>query len=403
MPRFKYTGRSQFKVKNGTVYAASRREAMTKLRKDGIRVIDMQEVPETIFTKELHIGNPVKLEHLVVYMRQFATLLQAGITIVDATKILAEQTESKHLTNILFEIEVELREGRALSDAYSKHPRVFDALIIYMVQAGEMSGTLDETLERLADYFEKQHHLKQKVFSSMAYPISVGIISIIVVIFLLTAVVPTFVSMFADFGADLPMITQIVLNSSLFIQKFWYVLLLFVILIIAAIYTLKRNEQTTYYYDYGLLKFPVIGSILQKELLVRFTSTLSSMLASSVPILQALEMTEKIVGNKVFAQVIQQSRSALEEGRPLASPMKEHWAFSPLLTHMIAIGEETGALDQMLAKVAEFYEKEVEIATDRMKSLIEPIMIVILAGIVGTIVTSIIVPMFDIFGNIPSY
>lgn len=222
MPRFKYTGRSQFKVKNGTVYAASRREAMTKLRKDGIRVIDMQEVPETIFTKELHIGNPVKLEHLVVYMRQFATLLQAGITIVDATKILAEQTESKHLTNILFEIEVELREGRALSDAYSKHPRVFDALIIYMVQAGEMSGTLDETLERLADYFEKQHHLKQKVFSSMAYPISVGIISIIVVIFLLTAVVPTFVSMFADFGADLPMITQIVLNSSLFIQKFWY-------------------------------------------------------------------------------------------------------------------------------------------------------------------------------------
>ncbi|MBO1005595.1 type II secretion system F family protein [Pseudogracilibacillus auburnensis] len=403
MARFKYSGRSQFKLKNGVLQAPSRREAMIKLRNNGIRVIEIEEVPETIFTKDIHIGNPVKLQHLVIFLRQFATLLQAGVTIVDATNILAAQTDSKHLSKALTEIELELREGHALSDALAKHHRIFDPLIIHMVGAGEISGTLDETLERLGDHFEKQHHTRQKVISAMTYPLVVGFIAISVVIFLLLAVVPTFVSMFADFGAELPAITRFVLSGSIFLQKYWFVLVLLCVLIAATMMYLKRKPETKYYLDYALLRIPVFGKILQKELLVRVTRTLGSMFSSSVPILQALHMIEKIVGNEVMAKVVQDSRKSLEQGRPMAEPMKNHWAFPPLVSHMIAIGEETGSLDKMLEKVAEFYEKEVETATDQLKSLIEPVMIVILAGLVGLIVSAIVIPMFDIFNTVQTY
>lgn len=399
MARFKYTGRDKRGKRQGTVNAASQREAMFKLKEDGIRVIEITEIPETLMTKDITIGNPVKLQHFVIYMRQFATLLRAGVTVVDATMILAEQTDSKHLRRALLNIEQDLREGNPLSEAVGKFPKIFTPMFVNMVRAGEVGGNMDETLERLADHFEKQHFTRQKIVSALTYPLVVGFIAIAVVIFLLVAVVPTFVKMFADMGAKLPAITRFVLSASGFMQVYWWLVVLAFIGVAVLFTFLRSRPKSKYYLDYIALRMPIFGKMLQKAAIARMMRTLSSLFSSSVPILQAMSIVERIVENEVMAKVIRESRDSLEKGRSMTEPMKQHWAFPPLVTQMIAIGEETGALDSMLGKVADFYEKEVEAGTDRLKSLIEPLMIVLLAGLVGTIVTAIIVPMFDMFNQ----
>ncbi|MEH7375657.1 type II secretion system F family protein [Neobacillus drentensis] len=397
MARYKYAGRDRKGKRQGTVNASSKREAMEKLKEEGVRVIEITQVPETLMTKDISLGAPVKLQDFVIYLRQFSTLIKAGVTVVDATAILALQTESKALKKALLDVEQEMREGNPLSEAVAKHKKIFNQMFINLVKAGEISGNLDETLDRLAEHFEKQHYTRQKIVSALSYPIAVGIIAIIVVIFLLVAVVPTFVSMFDDMGGELPAITKFVLSASGFMQSFWWIVVLMIFAIVFLITYLKKNNQTKYYFDYILLKMPIFGNLLQKAALARMMRTLSSLFSSSVPILQAMSIVEKVVENEVLAKVIRESRDSLEKGRSMTDPMQRHWAFPPLVTQMIAIGEETGALDAMLSKIAEFYEKEVENGTDRLKSLIEPIMIVFLAGLVGTIVTSIMVPMFSMF------
>ncbi|WP_066292840.1 type II secretion system F family protein [Bacillus sp. FJAT-29937] len=400
MARFKYSGRDRKGKVEGVINSTSKREAMFKLREDGIRILEITEVPESIFTKDISIGNPVKLQHFVIYLRQFSTLLKAGVSVVDSTKILSAQTESKALKKALLDIEQDLREGNPLSDAAAKHKEIFTPMFINMVRAGEAGGNMDETLDRLAEHYEKQHGTRQKIKSALAYPIVVGIVAIGVVIFLLVSVVPTFVAMFEDFGGELPAITKFVLSSSEFMQRYWWLIVLFFFALAISIVMLRKNPQTKYYLDYFILRIPIFGKMLQKAVLARMTRTLSSLFTSSVPILQAMTIVERVVENEVIAKVIRESRNSLERGRSLTEPMKKHWAFPPLVTQMIVIGEETGSLDAMLGKVADFYEKEVENSTDRIKSLIEPLMIVFLAGIVGTIVTSIMVPMFEIFNQV---
>lgn len=400
MARFKYSGRDRKGKVEGVINSTSKREAMFKLREDGIRILEITEVPESIFTKDISIGNPVKLQHFVIYLRQFSTLLKAGVSVVDSTKILSAQTESKALKKALLDIEQDLREGNPLSDAAAKHKKIFTPMFINMVRAGEAGGNMDETLDRLAEHYEKQHSTRQKIKSALAYPIVVGIVAIGVVIFLLVSVVPTFVAMFEDFGGELPAITKFVLSSSEFMQRYWWLIVLFFFALTISIVMLRKNPQTKYYLDYFILRIPIFGKMLQKAVLARMTRTLSSLFTSSVPILQAMTIVERVVENEVIAKVIRESRNSLERGRSLTEPMKKHWAFPPLVTQMIVIGEETGSLDAMLGKVADFYEKEVENSTDRIKSLIEPLMIVLLAGIVGTIVTSIMVPMFEIFNQV---
>jgi type IV pilus assembly protein PilC len=400
MARFKYSGRDRTKKRSGTITAGSKREALEKLREEGIRTTEIIEVPETWLTKDITFGNPVKLQHLVIYLRQFATLLKAGVSVVESTRILARQTDSKPLKKALLDIEAELREGVQLSEASAKHGKIFSSMYINMVKAGEAGGNMDDTLERLADHYEKQHNTRQKVVAALSYPAVIAVLAILVVIFLLVSIVPTFVDMFEDFGGELPTITKFVLAASEFMQSFWWLILLLILGIVVALSALKKNKQSKYYLDYAVLRMPVFGKMLQKAVLARMTRTLSSLFSSSVPILQALSIVENVVENEVIRRVVRESRDALEAGQSMTGPMKQHWAFPPLVTQMIAIGEETGSLDAMLGKVADFYEKEVETSTDQLKSLIEPIMIVILAGLVGTIVTSIMIPMFDIFNHV---
>ncbi|WP_251549391.1 type II secretion system F family protein [Neobacillus muris] len=399
MARFKYTARGKKGKLEGTIQAGSKREAVVRLREEGIRVIDITDIPDTFLTRDITIGNPVKLEHFVMYLRQFATLLKAGVTIVEATSILAYQTESKGLKRALLDIEQELRQGNPFSEAITKYKKIFSPMFVNMIKAGEVSGNMDSSLDRLADYFEKQHDTKQKIISALTYPMTIAIVAIAVVIFLLVTVVPTFVQMFDDMGGELPAITKFVLAASGFMQSHWWLIALIMAALVVGFLYLKQNKQTKFYLDYTLLRMPLFGNLLQKAELARMMRTLSSLFASSVPILQAMAIVEKVVENEVIAKAIRDSRDSLEKGHSMAEPLKNHWAFPPLVTQMIIIGEETGALDSMLDKIAQFYEKEVDTVTDRLKSLIEPIMIIILAALVGTIVTSIIVPMFDMFNQ----
>lgn len=400
MARFKYEGRDRKRVRAGVVVAGNRREAVEKLRDEGVRVIEIREIAATALQKDIVIGNPVKRDQFIMFLRQFSTLMRAGVTIVDSVKILSQQVESKALRKTLVSIDEDLRKGNSLSDSLRKHPKIFEPLTINLIKAGELSGNIDESLDRLATYYDKAYQTRQKVKSAMSYPLVVGVLAIGVVIFLLSSIVPMFAEMFEGFGGELPMLTQMVMAASDLTVQYWYLLVMFGFGIAIALWMMKRSEQGKFLLDTILLKMPIFGRILKKSALARLTRTLSSLFSSSVPILQALTMVEKVVGNAVMSKVIIASRDNLERGGSLTDPMRDHWAFPPLIPHMILIGEQTGSLDHMLDKVADFYEKEVEAETDRLKALIEPLMIVVLAVLVGTIVMSIMLPMFEMFQNI---
>lgn len=404
MTVYKYVGRNRRgTVKRGTIEADNKKEAMNELREKGISLREISETKTTMFNRSLSIGSgeSVKNRDFVIYSRQFGTLIRAGIPIVDATQILSEQTESKGLRKALVKVEAEVREGKAFSDAIEKFPKVFPPLFVNMVRAGELTGNLDETLDRMAAYFEKQYTLKQKVQSTMAYPVVLMVLIVGVVLFMMLSIVPNFTQMFASFGSDLPPITQFVLTISEFVQKLWWLALLIVIAAVSVfMYMFKNNKQFNYSVHVTLLRIPVFGKLLQKAAIARMTRTLSSLFSSSVPILQALGIVEKVVGNPVIGKVVREAHDNLEKGSPLSEPLKKSWVFPPLVSQMVSIGEQTGSLDFMLEKIAVFYEDDVDRTVDSLKSLIEPVMIIILATVVGFIVLSIMIPMFSIFTEI---
>lgn len=400
MPVYKYVGRTRKgNIKKGTIERPSKAQAIAALREKGLRPREMKETKATIFNRDISIGTDrVKYEDFVIYCRQFATLIRAGISIVEATKILSQQTESKGLKKTLFQVEADIREGHSFSEAADRHPKIFPPLFVNMFRAGEMTGNVDETLDKLANYFEKQNNLRKKVQSTLAYPIVLSIVIIAVVTFLMVYIVPQLTATFDNLGAELPMITKFVLAVSDLIQQWWWIgLLILTIVSILFVYFYKNNKQVNYYTHHVLLKFPVFGKLLQKSAIANMTRTLSSLFSSSVPILHSLTIVEKVVGNPVIAKVILESKDSLEEGKPLSEPLKKSWVFPPLVTNMIAIGEETGQLDYMLSKVADFYEEDVDRTVDTLKSLIEPVMIIILAAVVGIIVIAIMVPMFSVY------
>lgn len=403
MAVYKYVGRTERgTLKRGTIESESRNQAIRELRERGIRPREVNETKATIFNKDISFGGKtVKHEHFVIYCRQFATLIRAGISIVEATNILAQQTESKALKKALYEIERELQGGVAFSTAVQNHPKIFPPLFVNMIRAGEMTGSLDGTLERLATYFEKQYTLKKKVLSTMAYPVVLLVLIIGVVIFLMLSIVPNFTTMFEQFGSDLPAITQMVVSISECIQSYWWLILVIVVSVITTFTILfRKNEAFNYSTHVALLKMPIFGKVLQLSAIARMTRTLSSLFSSSVPILQALGIVERVVGNPVIGKVVLEARESLERGSPLSDPFKKNWVFPPLVSHMTSIGEKTGTLDYMLEKIADFYEEDVDRTVDTLKSLIEPLMIVILAVVVGFIVLSIMIPMFTIFTEI---
>lgn len=400
MTVFRYSGRLKTGVmKKGTIEAANKKLALTKLREQGINPRQL-EASNSLLHKELALGGKVKHQDFVVYCRQYATLIRAGVTVVEATAILAKQTTSKSLKKALVQVEEDIRGGLAFSEAAAKHSKVFLPLFVNMMRAGEATGNIDDTLERLAGTFEKQYKLKKKVQSTLTYPAVLLIITLVVSFFLMVFIVPTFVDMFADMDAEMPALTLFILRISDFLIEFWWLILALLIIVPLGFKTAyNSSSQFNYGFNILLLKMPIFGKLLQKSVIARMTRTLSSLFSSAVPILDALSIVEKVVGNPVVAKVVVEAHSSLEQGDSLAKPLEQSWLFPPLVTQMVTIGEQTGSLDYMLEKVADFYEDEVDRTVDTLKSLIEPLMIVFLAAVVGTIVMSIMMPMFALYEN----
>lgn len=401
MPVFKYQGRTASgAMKKGTITASSESDAIAKLRTKGINPREVTE-STSILHKELTIGARLKTQDFVVYLRQFSTLIRAGISVVDATNVLAHQTSSKALKSALFHIEEEVRSGTAFSEAADHHKKLFPPLFISMMRVGEATGNLDATLERLATYYEKQHRLRKSIQSALMYPTVLLIIIFVVATGLLLTIVPQFTDMFEDMGAELPFITLFILGISDMIRSVWWLILLLMIGIPLVLrYLYKSNTQFKASFHYFIFKLPIFGTLLQKSVIAQMTRTLSSLVSSSVPILQALTIVERVVNNPLIGKVILEARDSLEGGSTLSGPLEKSWLFPPLVTQMIGIGEKTGQLDYMLEKVADFYEDDVDRSVETLKSLIEPLMIVVLAAVVGTIVLAILVPMFTLFEEI---
>ncbi|WP_047150614.1 type II secretion system F family protein [Aneurinibacillus tyrosinisolvens] len=401
MPTFTYEAIERGgKKRKGKVDSINKAAAVSELKQQGVYVSSIKEEKKSFLQMEVSLGSPVKSQHFIVFLRQLATLIHAGLGIVDCVHILSQQSESKALRKALSEVEADIQRGSQLSEACAKHPQIFESLFLSMLRAGEASGNIEIVLDRMATFYEKSHYTREKIKSAMTYPITMLILAVGVTAYLLTNVVPMFVGMFSDFGAELPAITKTVLAISNSLVSTWYLYMAVFIGLVVGFRLLLRSPRGRYLFDYALLKMPIFGSLFQKGSLARLTRTLSTLFSSSVPILQALTIVQDVADNKVVGEAIAASKESLRQGRPLSEPLKKSWVFPPLVTHMIAIGEETGSMDTMLEKIADFYEAEVDNMVDRVKALIEPIMIVVLAVIIGAIVLSIMVPMFEIFNKI---
>lgn len=399
MAVFLYKAKSkEGNVIKGKVEGSNKTLAIRTLSQMDLIVYEVEPVND-ILNKDISIGKPLKQKDFVVFLRQFATLIEAGILLVNAIDLLAEQTESVALKEALEGISEDVKEGKLLSESMDLYPALFPKLLVQMIKSGEVSGNLQEVLDRMATYYEKQYNLKQKISSALTYPIVVSTFAIVITIFLLVGIVPIFGDMYASMGEELPFITQMVLGLSAAIQKFWWIFAFIIMGLFYVFQQMRKKDSGVYFLDHLSLKLPVVGSFIQKAVLARMTQTLSSLLNSSVPILQAIDVTSDVVGNKVVEDVLQDARKSLERGESLAKPMEESWVFPPLIIQMIHIGEESGALDEMLLKVANIYEQEVNEASDKLQSLIEPILIIFLAVIVGFIVLSIVVPMFGLYDS----
>lgn len=384
------------KLMKGKIESPNKKEALEELRHMDLIVFEVEAL-NAVLNKELTFRASLKSKDFIVFLRQFSSLMNAGILLVDALDLLAAQSTSTALREALEEVAADIREGMPLSEAMAKKPKLFPELLIQMIHSAEVSGRLEEVLKQMADYYEKQHRIKQKISTAMTYPLVVGGLAFFITVFLLVFIVPIFGDMFASMGSELPAITQMVLSLSTFLQRFWWIVFLAAGVFAAVLMQLGKRDQAAYAFDVLQLKIPILGTFVQKTLLARMTQTLSSLINSSVPILQAIEVTSKVVGNRVVEKVLLQAQKDVEQGESLAKPMVDHWFFPPLIIQMIQVGESSGELDEMLMKASEIYDQEVQEASDKLQALIEPVLIIMLSGVVGLIVLAIVVPMFSMF------
>lgn len=399
MPTFAYKARTRRgEVMEDTVEGENQMAVAATLRQQGLLVIDVKE--QGVGQRDiLEPFKRVKLTDLVIFTRQFATMINAGLPIVRALYALSEQTPNPKLKEVLVQVRKDVEAGFALSEALDKHPKVFNRLYVEMVRAGEIGGILDGVLLRVASQLEKDQDLRRKVKSAMSYPLVVLVIAILAAAFMLIFIVPIFARMFEDLGGTLPLPTRIAMGISQVLTGPGG-LLVAAALIGGVIFFLRwiKTEPGRKAWGKAVLKLPVtIGDIVQKVALARFARTLGTLSAAGVPILQSLEITANSAGNWVIENALLKSRDSIREGLPIHKPLESEPVFPLMVTRMIAVGEETGDLDGMLTKIAEFYESEVDAAVKSLTSIIEPLMIVVVGGIVGGIIIAMYLPMFQIF------
>ena len=383
----------------GSLVAEGAGAVASTLQKQGLIPLDIKKESKVSMKMEFNIKpKKVKLKDLAIFSRQFATMISGGLTLLRALTILSEQTENKLLAETIKHVSEDVEGGASLSEAMTKYPKAFNQLYVSLVRAGETGGQLETVLTRVADTYEAEYKLRQKVKSAMTYPVVVAFIAISLLIVMLIFIVPTFAAMFDDLGGELPLPTQILVTMS---ENARILIPLFIIGIVAARIIYKRlrksNDKARLFFDKTKLKIPVFGELFRKIAMSRFTRTLSLLLRAGVPVLQSLEITGKATGNEVLNHASLDIREAVRQGESMASPLENHPIFPPMVIQMISVGEDTGALDEMLDKISDFYDQEVESMTESLTSLIEPIMIAVLGGIVGGMVIALYMPMFKIF------
>lgn len=384
-------------VVSGAIEGDSIATVVGKLRGMGYTVLNVQEsggakqaISIDLFKKK------VKIKDISVFSRQFATMINASLSLTKSLNILAEQTENPTLAEIIGQVQKDVEGGQTLSEALGKHAKVFSGLFINMVKAGETGGVLDEVLIKVAEHFEKDMALKSRIKSAMTYPIVMFIMSMLIVFAMITFIVPVFVNMFAQLGGDLPLPTQMLVWASAGIRSFWWAMIGAVFGIRYLIKNYKKTSQGRLVFDRLKLRLPVFGQLNTKLAVARFTRTFGTLVASGVPILQGLEIVSETAGNEIIAQAVRATRASIKEGETIAKPLSQSPIFPPMVVQMISVGEETGALDVMLAKIADFYDEEVAAMVESLTSLIEPLMIAVMGVMVGGIIVSLYLPMFKL-------
>jgi type IV pilus assembly protein PilC len=398
MPMYEYTARnSTGQIQKGQLEAQSTDEVNAHLRKNRMMLVSVRQAPKTI-----SFGGPgrIKTRDIVIFTRQFATMINAGLPLVQSLTILAQQTENKALKDVTRAVVYDVESGNTLADAFAKHPKAFTDLYVNMVAAGEAGGILDTILLRLATFLEKNDALVRKVKGAMVYPGVIMAVAGIAIAVLLVFVIPTFSEMFASAGMELPLPTRVVIALSDFLIGFWWAILA---VIGVTVFMIRRYYATSggrKQIDTMMLHAPVLGDLIRKSAVSRFTRTLGTLISSGVSILDGLEITAKTSGNRVVHDAVMESRQSIAGGETIAAPLERSKVFPPMVISMIAVGEQTGGLDEMLSKIADFYDEEVDVAVSALLSLMEPIMIVVLGVIVGGMVIAMYLPIFDMMNAV---
>ena len=397
MPTFTYTARAlNGELKTATIEAASRDDVVAQLRRQRLNVVKVDEDK----SKKKQAGGSIKMRDIVIFTRQFSTMINSGLPLVQALDILAKQSENKTLQDVTRAVVFDVESGNTVADALGKHPKAFNDLYVNMVAAGEAGGILDTILMRLATFMEKNDALVRKVKGAMIYPGVIMTVAAVAVSVLLIFVIPTFAKMFESVGLTLPLPTRIVIMMSNFLLGYWWAVLagLFGAFMFLKKYYATSNGKLAI--DKLMLKMPVLGDVLRKSAVSRFTRTLGTLISSGVSILDGLEITAKTAGNRVISDAIMASRASIAGGDTISAPLQKSAVFPPMVISMIAVGEQTGGLDEMLSKIADFYDEEVDAAVAGLLALLEPVMIVFLGVVVGGIIVAMYLPIFDMINAV---
>jgi len=399
MPNYSWKGRTRGgRVQEGLLVAESKEAAIATLRKQQIIVTAVTEKGKEFALPKL--GGGISSKEIAVFTRQFSVMIDAGLPLVQCLEILGSQQENRAFQKILFQVRQDVESGSTLADALRKHPKAFDDLYCNMVAAGEAGGILDTILQRLATYIEKIVKLRAAVRSALVYPTAVILIAIGVVAIILWKVIPTFATLFEGLGASLPLPTRVTIAISRFLGAWWWLIIGAVVGGVVLLMRYHKTPQGRRHIDGAMLRIPVLGTVLRKIAVARFCRTLGTLVSSGVPILEALAITARTAGNAIVEDAIMATRKSVEEGKTIAEPLKASDVFPPMVVQMVAVGEQTGALETMLNKIADFYEDEVDEATANLLALLEPVMICFLGVIIGGIVISMYLPMFDLISKI---
>lgn len=401
MAKYKYLITNKYgKEKRGTMEAVSEEAAVTRLKSDGSIVLEIKETTDiTNASWNITIGNPVKKKDITIFCKQFHSILTAGVTVIDGLRMVQDQTENKYLRTALYNVMVSVEKGDSLADAMEMENKIFPSLLIHMVAAGEATGNLEVAFDRICQQFDKDMKLASMVRSAMIYPIVVLVVAVGVIIILMTTVIPNFQQSFQSMGEELPKLTQMVIAVSDFMVNHIVLVLGTILFLIFFISFGRRTEPGKQLTSCLTLKIPMFRNFSVKNAAAKFSLTMSTLIASGVPLVEALEIVGNVIENRVIRKAVKDCREEVMQGIPMSEPLEASRIFPPMVSHMLKIGEETGTTEQMLDKVAEYYESEVEEATKNLTTALEPVIIIVLAVIVGGVVGAVMMPMLSIYQN----